>query len=116
MTNKWVAMFSDADPWDGVRLSRSEYWRVEKEGDRNYFIVEECGDETDGDRLAAMLNERDELIAKDARREKLLDEILSNMPEGDTPPSDPAEWKLWTVGKRIRQERERDKLHEQASS
>lgn len=81
MANKWVAEYHEADP--EYPVEREKYWEVWNTAfaPNDYFIVEEVGDPKDGERLAAMLNERDELIDFRQNVRKVLGEVLGILPE-----------------------------------
>ena len=63
MNNKWTHTYYEGsdDPMDEVP---NPWWEVVCVGSPfpNYFIVENVGDPTDGERLASLLNEREQLL------------------------------------------------------
>ena len=82
MANKWVAEYHE-DFGDLLDGGGKPWWEVRNTAfaPNDYYIVEDVGDPKDGERLAAMLNERVELIDFRQNVRKVLGEVLGILPE-----------------------------------
>ena len=84
MTSKWTYTYHEGsdDPMDETP---DPWWEVVNTGAPfpNYFVVENVGDPTDGERLASLLNEREQLLIDKIDMQAALAEARA---------------KLWAVG------------------
>lgn len=88
-SKKWFAEENEPDP----SAANKSYWEVKNPNAPFplFFIVLNVGDDTDGEHLASLLDEREKLIHKDMRREKLLKEIVAQEPQYS--PRVPERWR-----------------------
>lgn len=100
MANKWVAEYHEADP--EYPVEREKYWEVWNTV-FDYYIVEDVGDPKDGERLAAMLNEREELLNKVAEYEKVFRHALNQAPSEAAIAGYTWAWKFDVLVQKIRQ-------------
>lgn len=100
-SKKWFAEEHEPDQ----SAAKKTYWEVKNPNATFplFFIVLNVGDDTDGEHLASLLDEREKLIDKDMRREKLLKEIVEQEPQYS--PRVPEHWRheyseqdsCWTI-------------------
>jgi hypothetical protein len=102
MSNQWVVEYHEKsdDPMDETPNS---WWEVRKPNSPfpNYFIVEDVGDPTDGEHLAEMLNEREELLHKVAKYEEVFKHALRSAPSEEAVAGYTWAWKFDILIKKI---------------
>lgn len=89
-SKKWFAEEHEPDP----SAANETYWEVKNPNAPFplFFVVLNVGDDTDGEHLASLLDEREKLIDKDMRREKMLKEIVEQAPQYS--PRIPERWRF----------------------
>ena len=84
MTSKWTYTYHEGsdDPMDETP---DPWWEVVNTGAPfpNYFVVENVGDPTDGERLASLLNEREQLLIDKIDMQAALREALGYLENCD---------------------------------